>query len=365
MARRLTQGHSLIGSLYLSFKEQGGQLWLQSPMVALTSEAGKVTGAEIKRPGQTVHVETSRAVILAAGGFEHNAKLREKHLPAPTRTDWSVSQENNTGDALGAALDLSAAVDLMEHAWWIPVIHVPGWPRPLGIFAERSLPGLVIVNRHGRRFANEALPYLESGFSMYQADSVPSWVIFDARFRKKYPFGPLAPGWAMPDKSIPRKLRQILVKAESLTQLAEGCGIEAVGLIKTIERNNRFARTGKDEDFARGKSFYDGYYGDAKNKPNPCIARIDQPPFYALPLYPGDIGTKGGLLTNEYAQVMNTQGEAIAALYATGNTTAAVMGTKYLGAGATLGPAMTFGYIAALHALGLQGLLENRVENDA
>lgn len=353
LSRRLTQGHALVGSLYLSLKEKGGECWLNAPMISLIYENGKVAGAHIKQDGETIIVTAKLGVVLAAGGFEHNQVLREKSLPNPTTADWSVSQENNTGDAHAAAIELGAAVDLMEHAWWIPVVSVPGWPRPMGIFVERSLPGLVIVNTNGLRFANEALPYLESGRAMYESDSIPSWVVFDGRFRKKYPFGPLGPGWAMPDTMIPQKVRDILVCADTISALADATGIDVNGLTQTIERNNSFAVTGIDEDFNRGDSFYDRYYGDAHNKPNPCIAPIDKPPFYAIRLYPGDIGTKGGLLTDECARVLHTSGDTIDNLYAIGNTSASVMGSKYPGAGATLGSAMTFGYIAALTALGV------------
>ncbi len=350
-SRRLTQGNALIGSLYLSLKELGGELWLDCPMTRLLERDGTVTGAVVAKDGQNVEITARHGVILAAGGFEHNAAMRERLLPKPTTPDWTASQENNTGDAIAAATELGAATDLMQHAWWIPVVHVPGWPRPMGIFAERSLPGLVIVNKAGRRFANEALPYLESGKAMYDAESIPSWVVFDATFRKKYPFGPLGPGWATPDRFLPRKVRELLLKAATLDELAARAGIDAAGLNDTIERNNRFAETGIDTDFHRGDSFYDQYYGDASNTPNPCIARIGDAPFYALPLYPGDIGTKGGLLTDEHARVLHESGKPIAGLYATGNTSASVMGDKYVGAGATLGPAMAFGYLAARHIL--------------
>ncbi|MFT5607628.1 MAG: 3-oxosteroid 1-dehydrogenase [Parvicella sp.] len=354
LARRMTQGHALIGSLYLSLKDKGGQLWLNAPMTSLIHKDGRVIGAEIKRDGQTVRVIAKHGVVLAAGGFEHNAELRAKSLPQPTTPDWSVSQENNTGDAHIAGMSLDAAVDLMEHAWWIPVVDVPGWPRAQGIFAERSLPGLVMVNKQGKRFSNEALPYLESGYSMYEADSVPSWVIFDSVFRKKYPFGPLAPGWAVPDKMMPKKVRAIVKIADSLDELASKVGIDATGLQETIERNNEFAVTGVDRDFQRGEVYYDRFYGDSSNKPNSCIANIGKPPFYAIPLHPGDIGTKGGLLTDEHARVLNNSNTVIEGLYAIGNTSASVMGSKYLGAGATLGPAMTFGYVAALNALDIK-----------
>jgi 3-oxosteroid 1-dehydrogenase len=353
LARRMTQGHALIGSLRLSLKDKGGQLWLNSPMTSLLHQNGKVIGAEIDRNGEVVRVIAKHGVVLAAGGFEHNAELRAQSLPQPTTPDWSVSQENNTGDAHLAAMNLNAAVDLMEHAWWIPVVHVPGWPRAQGLFAERSLPGLVIVNKQGRRFANEALPYLESGYSMYEADSVPSWVVFDSTFRHKYPFGPLAPGWAISDTMIPKKVRAIVEIADSVDELASKIGLDPAGLHDTIKRNNEFAETGVDTDFQRGEVFYDRYYGDSSNKPNPCIGHIGKPPFYAIRLHPGDIGTKGGLLTDEYARVMTNDDNVIDGLYAIGNTSSSVMGSKYLGAGATLGPAMTFGYVAAINALGL------------
>ena len=353
-SRRLTQGNALVGTLYLSLKKLGGEVWLNSPMTSLLEQNGSVAGAVVENAGQPVRVKARLGVVLAAGGFDHDNTMRQANLPHPTHSNWAAGQEHNTGDAIKAAVKLGAATDLMQHAWWIPVVHVPEWPRPMGIFAERSLPGLVIVDKEGRRFANEALPYLESGYAMYDADSVPSWVVFDAKFRKKYPFGPLGPGWATPDKLLPRKVQKLLIRADSLEEVAERAGLDPAGLTDTVERNNRFAETGIDTDFHRGESFYNQYYGDAKNKPNPCIATIDKPPYYALPLYPGDIGTKGGLLTDEYARVLDTSGSAIGGLYAAGNTSASVMGDKYVGAGATLGPAMTFGYVAAKHILGEQ-----------
>lgn len=351
-SRRLTQGHALVGSLYVSLKDKGGELWLQAPMTGLISENGVVTGATVERDGQPVTVHARSGVVLAAGGFEHNASLREQSLPSPTTPDWSVSQEGNTGDGIAAGTEQGARTDLMEHAWWIPVVRVPGWPRPMGIFAERALPGLVIVDSSGRRFANEALPYLEAGRSLYDACEVPAWVVFGGEFRKKYPFGPLAPGWATPDSRLPRKVREIMKKADSIESLAEKTGVDPAGLADTIERNNRFSKSGVDEDFQRGASYYDQYYGDASHQPNPCIGSISEGPYYALPLHPGDIGTKGGLLTNAHGQVVGENNAPIPGLYACGNTAASVMGDKYLGAGATLGPAMTFGYLAARHALG-------------
>lgn len=353
LSRRLTQGHALIGSLYHSLKEKGGSLWLNTSLVSLTHENNKVTGAIILKEGKKAHVLAEKGVVLACGGFEHHQALREQSLPSPTSSHWSLSQKHNTGDALDICKDLDVALDLMQHAWWIPVVHVPGWQYPQGIFAERSLPGLIIVNKQGKRFANEAAPYLESGYAMYEAQSVPSWVIFDASFRKKYPFGPVASGWAMPDQMLPKKVRNIIHKANTLDELSKAIGVDTDGLNETVRRNNVFAQSGVDEDFHKGEVFYDRYYGDQSHQPNPCIAPITKAPFYSIPLYPGDTGTKGGLVTDAKARVVTNSGVAITNLYATGNVSASVMGSKYPGAGATLGPAMTFGYVAALDALGI------------
>jgi len=189
---------------------------------------------------------------------------------------------------------------------------------------------------------------------MYDSGVVPSWVVFDADFRHKYPFGPIGPGWGTPDKLLPKRVKKILIKKESLGDLAQDAGIDPRGLAETIALNNGYAETGKDLDFQRGDLFYERYYGDERNTPNPCIAKIAKPPFYALPLYPGDIGTKGGLLTDQNGRVLNEQDTPIDGLYAVGNNSSSVMGDKYLGAGATLGPSMTFAYLAALDAVGIQ-----------
>ncbi len=351
LSRRLTQGHSLVGSLYHTFKQRGGELWLESPMQHLILEGARVRGAQVTHQGKAINIIARHGVVLAAGGFEHNQTLRDQYLPKPSNPDWSVSQTSNEGDVIAATQTLSLKLDLMQHAWWIPVVKIPGWPRPMGLFAERSLPGLVIVNKQGQRFANEALPYLEAGKAMYDADVVPSWVVFDANFRYKYPFGPLGPGWGTPDKILPKRVKKILIKKNSISEIAESAGIDPQGLARTIALNNEYAKTGKDLDFQRGDQYYERYYGDERHSPNPCIAEIIKPPFYALPLYPGDIGTKGGILTNRHGQALNETGETVAGLYAIGNCSASVMGERYMGAGATLGPAMTFGYLSALHAL--------------
>ena len=356
--RFLTGGNALVGRLRRSLNDRRASLWLSSPLVELVTEGKRVKGAVVSRNGQRVAIEARRGVVMGAGGFEHHAEMRQRFLPHPTSCDWSAGVTSNTGDAIRAGMAVGATTNLMEHAWWIPVICAPGVPRPWAIFAERSSPGQVIVDRLGRRFANEALPYLESGEAMYRAplasdQSVPSFVVVDAEFRRKYPLGPLAPTSAYPESKLPQAwLGTVYYKGDTLGQLAQAAGIDAKGLAETVRRNNEFAATGKDVDFHRGDSAYDRYYGDARVKPNPCIAPIGTPPFYAVVIHPGDIGTKGGLQTDQHARVLSQDGSVLEGLYAIGNTAACVMGTKYPGAGATIGPCMTFGYIAAHHALG-------------
>lgn len=354
--RRLTLGNALVGRLLWSVLERNIPLLTQTSFVKLIEADGRVTAAVVAGEDGEQTIQIGKAVIFGAGGFEHNAQMRESYLPQPTSGKWSGSQKNNTGDAIRGGMEIGAKTSLMNHAWWAPSIKVPGWPQPFVLFAERSLPGLVIVNKNGLRFSNEAAPYLESGLSMYENDqnlvSVPSYIVFDATFRHKFPLGPLGPGYAFPDSRLPEAVKEILVKADTLEGIAEKIGVNAENLQETVRRNNDYAVTGRDPEYGRGDSYYDKFYGDSRNQPNPCIAPIDKAPFYAIPVYPGDIGTKGGLHTNEKAQVVRDDGTPIPGLYAIGNSSSSVMGDKYPGAGATIGPAMTFGYVAGRHITG-------------
>ena len=241
----------------------------------------------------------------------------------------------------------------MDEAWWTPVTQYPGTKSGWVLVVEKSLPGGIFINKNGERFTNEAAPYVDVVVEMYKdhqktQNSVPGWMVFDATYRRNYIAGPVGPGKAMPDSSLGGKLRhKFLRKASSIDALAEKIEVPADALKKTIERVNEFARTGKDEDYGRGESASDRYYGDDRVKPNPCLAPILKPPFYAIPLFPGDLGTKGGLRTDTNARVLDTDGKVISGLYATGNASASIMGRTYPGAGGTIGPAMCFGFLAA------------------
>jgi len=259
----------------------------------------------------------------------------------------------------------------MDWAWWARTIAVPGEENPRGVFAERAFPGAIVVNGQGRRFVNEAAPYLEFVDAMYRdnqktgGQSVPSWVIFDGHFRFHYAMGPLMPAQVAPDSRLRKEwLNTVYWKADSLDALAAQIGVDAQGLNGTVQKMNEYAQPGVDLEFDRGGNVFDRYYGDCNIKPNPCLAPLRKGPYYAMRLDAGDIGTKGGLLTNQHAQVVREDGQPISGLYAIGNCSASVMGTSYPGAGGTLGPAMTFGYIAANH-IAAQAPVASSVQQEA
>lgn len=355
--RFLAMGNSLVGMLRQSMVDRGIPLWLESSASELIAEEGRVVGAVVERGGVSVRVRAKRGVVLAAGGFEGSQAMRDKYLPHPTRVEWSCANKQNTGDAIEMARQLGAALDFMDDGWWGPVTVVPGEENARMLVIEKSLPGSVMVNRAGRRFVNEAAPYIDVVNAQYADHSdeqpcVPCYLVFDARFRKSYPVGPLLPGAQQPDAFLPRALRDGYVqKDQTIRGLAVKLGVDPAGLEETIAKMNDYAKTGKDVEYGRGDTVFDRYYGDEKVEPNPCLAPIIEPPFYGMESYPGELGTKGGLRTDVHARVVKESGDVIDGLYAVGNCSSPVMGRTYAGAGATLGPATTFAYIAARHAV--------------
>lgn len=355
-SRFIVFGSAIAAHLKNALNRSGGELWLNAALVdLLRGDDGAIAGALIERAGRRIRVRARKGVILGAGGFERNQAMRDRYLPGESSTEFSASQENNTGDAISAGIRIGAATDLMDEAWWAPTVRVPGETTARPLFYERALPGCIIVNQAGERYMNEARSYDVAGKAMITADrpearTIPSWIILDARFRGKYPMGPIIP--LLPDWMQSRSARQSFIKARSIAGLARRIGVDPNKLEATVAKVNTYAKTGVDADFGRGSAPYDRYYGDQSVSPNPNLAPLDQPPFYALKLYPGDIGTKGGLATDEHARVLDTAGQPIAGLYAIGNSAASVMGASYPGAGATLAPAMTFGMLAVKHMLG-------------
>ena len=370
--RYLTLGNALIAALRRSLMDRGVPLWLNSALEELVLDGGRVAGVQVLREGRSIRIKARQGVILGAGGFERNQSMREQYLPQPSQAAWSATPPHNTGDAILAGQRIGADTALMGHSWWAPTTRVEGEAKQRALFVERTLPGCILVDSAGQRFVNEAAPYTDIVYAMYAnqregVSSVPCWMVFDADFRHKYPCGALLPGYAMPDRRLPENLRSYFHKADSLVELAGQIGIDAAGLLRTVERFNPMAQAGDDLDFHKGASLFDRYYGDPHVQPNPCLAPLRKAPFYAVRIDAGDIGTKGGLRTDVNAQVLNESGQAIPGLYAIGNSAASMMGRTYPGAGATLGPAMTFGYLAANHIKSLcdSGTSSERLRSQA
>jgi 3-oxosteroid 1-dehydrogenase len=346
--RMLSLGQALAAGLRAGLLASGVPVWLDTPLTGLVVTDGRVTGVRAVRDGEPVLIRARRGVLIAAGGFEWNADMRRRYQRSPIGTDWTTGATSNTGDGIVAGQELGAATGLMDDAWWGPAIPLPGGP--YFCLAERSLPGSVMVNGAGRRFANESAPYVDAVHAMYEANTaenphIPAWLIFDQRYRDTYVFAGLPPR-----RPLPRRwyAAGAVFRAPDLAGLGAAIGADPASLAKTVARFNEFARAGHDEEFRRGDSAYDRYYGDPRCRPNPNLAPLARAPFYAVKIVPGDLGTKGGLRTDERARVLREDGSVIDGLYAAGNASAAVMGHSYAGAGATIGPAMTFGYIAAL-----------------
>ncbi len=356
--RNLAMGNALVGMLRLSLRDRGVPLWLNTPAQELISEDGRVVGVVCEHEGRSCRIRASKGVILGAGGFEGNQAMREKYLPHPTHTDWTCANKHNTGDVINMGLSLGAGLDLMDDAWWGPVTVTPGEDFARMFVIEKSLPGCIFVDKAGGRFVNEAAPYIDIVNAMYAVHTeaspcVPAYMVFDATYRKSYICGPINPGSTQPDWMVKKFFDSGYIKrSDSIEGLAQQLGVDAAGLKASVAKNNEYAASGKDLDFQKGDTIYDQYYGDANVTPNPCLGPIAKPPFYGIEAHPGELGTKGGLAVDACARVLKESGEVIPGLYAIGNCSGAVMGRSYPGAGATIGPATTFGFIAANDAMG-------------
>lgn len=349
--RMATTGQALVARLRLALAEAGVEVWLSSPVAELVNEDGRVTGVVVERDGRRVRVKATQGVVLATGGFDHNQELRAKFFEQVDH-DWSMGAPTNTGDGIRLGEDIGAAVDLMDDAWWMPAVELPKH-RLFPLVSERSMPGSIIVNQAGKRYTNESAPYVnfvhdQLRLEAEQGGHVPSWFLMDHRARRRYQFAAILPGQAIPKSWYAIGMMH---KADTIEELATSIGVPPGALRETVEEFNAAVRAGHDDRFNRGDSAYDRYYGDP-TLPNPCLNELLKPPFYAAKLVPGDLGTKGGLLTDEHARVLREDGSVVEGLYATGNTSASVMGNEYAGPGATIGPSITFGWVAARHATG-------------
>jgi 3-oxosteroid 1-dehydrogenase len=351
-------GGALIGPLRIGLREVGVPVRLNTALTDLYLADGAVRGIFVRDTNSSESTEPQlirarRGVILGCGGFEHNEQMRVKYQRAPITTKWTVGAKANTGDGILAAEKLGAALDIMEDAWWGPT--VPLVAAPWFALSERNSPGSIIVNMSGRRFMNESMPHVEACHRMYggeygqgsgPGENIPAWLVFDQQCRNRYIFAGLIPGQRIPRKWIESG---VLIEAGTLEELATKAGLPVEAFTATVQRFNSFARSGVDADYHRGESAYDRYYGDPTNKPNPNLGEIRHAAFYAAKVVPGDLGTKGGIRTDMHGRALRDDSSVIEGLYAAGNVAAPVMGHAYPGPGGTIGLAMTFGYVAALH----------------
>jgi succinate dehydrogenase/fumarate reductase flavoprotein subunit len=353
---RLVLGNALAGRLFKSVLDREIDYWLNAPLRQLLLRDGRVNGISLVRNGQTVLVRARQGVIVATGGFPWSESLRNELYPQPTGP-WSMSPQANRGEGITLAREAGAALGTghVSPAFWAPVSILK---KPDGtevryphLVWDRAKPGLMAVNAAGQRFVNESTSYHEFVLGMYRSDktvpSFPAFLVCDHNFMERWGVGLALPGGRPRDHLV---RAGYLHQAPTLRALAYEIGVDADGLEASTARFNRFADSGKDDDFGKGSTSYNRYLGDPGHQPNACLGKLQQGPFYAVKVYAGDIGTACGIRCNESAQALDTQGQPIPGLYMVGNDMHSVMGGEYPAPGITLGPALTFGWIAGRHA---------------
>ena len=357
--RRFTMGAALMGWLYKHVLARKVEIRLDTKLEEVIVTNGKVAGVKANHFGRIYEIRANHGVVLAAGGFEWNQELRDRFFPVPGLTRHSSSPEDaNRGEALLAGLKVGAATEHTDSGWWIPTMHLPmasasNFEEIHQAAFDVGRPHSVCVNRNGVRFVDEACGYDEFGKAMV-ADQLktgantPCWLIFDATFREKFTAGGVMPRILMSDSKIPPDWwDHYIFRADTLDALARKIHVPADALQRTVNNMNEYAKSGVDPEFGRGGNVYDQMFGDANVKPNPCLGPIGHAPYYAVAINLGDLGTKGGLKADARARVLDTNGRPIPNLYAAGNNSGSPFGNCYPGAGGTIGPALTFGFVAA------------------
>ncbi|ODR14740.1 3-ketosteroid-delta-1-dehydrogenase [Mycobacterium shimoidei] len=353
--RYVAGGQALAAGLFAGALRAGIPIWTDAQLLRLAADGGRVSGAVIGHDGREVVVTARRGVVLAAGGFDHSMAMRRKFQSESLGEHLSLGAETNTGDAIRTAQDVGAAIELMDQAWWFPAVAPLPGKAPLVMLAERALPGSLIVDQNGSRFANEATDYMSFGQRLLgrerSGNPVESmWIVFDQQYRNSYVFA----AELFPRMQIPQTWYRagIAHRSNDLADLANKIGVPESQFVATVARFNEMSTAGFDSDFHRGASAYDRYYGDPTITPNPNLRALDKGPFYAVKMVLSDLGTCGGVRADDRARVLREDGSVIEGLYAIGNTAANAFGTTYPGAGATIGQGLVYGYIAARHAAG-------------
>ena len=358
--RRFTQGAALMGAVYEQVFKRGVELRMETAMEDLAVDAaGAVTGVKVSKYGRKSAINARHGVVLTAGGYEWNQELRDRFYPVPGLTRHSSTPEDaNRGETLVAAEKIGASTEHTESGWWIPTMTLP-MPGASNFHEihqaafDVGRPWSVVVNRNGDRFVDEACGYDQFGQAMV-ADHLetgancPCWLIFDAKFRRKFSAGGLMPTVHTPERKVPEDWwDHYLFRANTIEELCRKIDLPVDKVKQTVANIAEYSKTGVDPEFGRGMNAYDQMFGDPTVTPNPNLGPIDKPPFYAVPINNGDLGTKGGLRCDARARVLDKDGNPIPGLYAAGNNSGTPFGDVYPGAGATIGPAMTFGYVAA------------------
>jgi 3-oxosteroid 1-dehydrogenase len=352
--RYASAGKALQGRMLHAVLAAGADIRLESPVAKLIIEDTQIKGVITKVDGEERRINASLGVLVGAGGFSHNKQMREQYQPG-TSPRWSSALPEDTGEMIQEMARHGAALAQMNEMVGNQCVLPPESSEgeiQFGAQAITAKPHAILVDQAGQRYMNEGGSYMAYCKAMLARNktkpAVPSWAIFDSQFMAKYMLA-----GTMPGKKKPASWYEsgFLKQADSLEKLAEQIDIEPAALSATVDRFNGFARLGKDEDFQRGERAYDKWLGDSLSPDSPSLGEVAQAPFYAVAVYPGDVGTYGGVVTDEYARVLSESGAVIKGLYATGVSTASVMGGAYPGAGASVGPSFTWGYVAAKHAL--------------
>lgn len=341
----LALGEALVGGLRKGLIDMQVPLFLSHRGVKLLRDGKRISGVEVQTTKGMKRVSAKHGVVLAAGGFEWNQKMKKTFLSAPSEN--SAGCLTNTGDGIAMGMGAGGATSLMDEAWWFTLILKPGERLGRLSTSERTLPGSIMVNSKGERFANEAMNYsdltkemLAADPASYSLENIPAYLVLDSEYLSKYRVA----GDAGKDAT------RWLTKGDSLLELGERMGVDGRRLAATVAEFNRGAEAGKDTQFGRGESYYDRHWGD-RSAPHPTLGALATPPFYGVRMLAGDIGTKGGMTTDAVGRVLDPRGQAIGGLYAVGNNAASMMGPGYAGSGATLGPGITFGYLAGLECM--------------
>lgn len=339
-------GTAIQGRMLKMALRQNVDIRINSGVTGLVEEGGRIVGVVTQKNGKPWRIEAKDGVLINAGGFSHNAEMRAKYGPQPSSTAWTNANPGDTGEMIEIAKAHGAGLDMMDGAVWILTSTPPTGERYMHVL-DLPKPHCILVDQKGKRYTNEAQSYMANGQALYANGDVPVWAIIESRHRDRYP-------WSFHAGATPQAWIDsgYMKKADTIEDLAAQIGVPPENLAGTVTRFNEFARIGRDEDFGRGSKAYDLVFADPTHGPNPGLGAIEKPPYYAVAIYPGDVGTFGGIMTDEFGRVLKEDGSILAGLYATGNSTASVMGKTYPGAGASISPAFIFGWVAARHAIG-------------